>query len=72
MQNLDIQRDREKSSAICGVCAIGRQQKEASTKTREKAKQILQVVHSDLCGLMQQPGLNGEKYFITFIDEMSG
>ena len=72
VEKLEEQRERQPTSAICGVCAIGCQQKESSTKTREKAKQILQVVHSALCGLMQPPGLNGEKYFVIFIHEMSG
>ena len=57
---------------VCGICAQGRQHKEAHTGTREKATEILGRVHSDVCGPMQAPGLNGEKYFITFIDEMSG
>lgn len=51
---------------------MGRQHKEAATKVRERATEILQVVHSDLCGPMQTVGLSGERYFITFIDETSG
>jgi len=57
---------------VCGICAQGRQHKEAHTGTREKATEILERVHSDICGPMQAPSLNGEMYFITFIDEMSG
>ena len=62
----------EPSKSICGICAMGRQPKEAGTKARDKATEILAVIHSDLCGPMQTTGLNGEKYFATFIDEMSG
>jgi len=62
----------EASTSICGICAGGRQHKEMGTKTREKSEQILGVVHSDLCGSMQTAGLNGERYFVPFIDEMSG
>ena len=42
------------------------------TRTREKSTELLGVVHSDLCMPMQTTGLNGERYFVTFIDEMSG
>ena len=63
-----VRGDRE----ICSTCATGRQHKEGSTGTREKTAQILQVVHSDICGPMQVSTITGEKYFITFIDEKSG
>ena len=57
---------------ICGICALGRQNREAQTKRREKPTQLLVIVHSDICGPMQTPGLNGERYLITFTDEKSG
>jgi len=59
-------------SAICGICALGWQHKEAQTKIREKADQIVQAVHSDLCCPMQTIGISGERYFITFVDETRG
>ena len=60
------------STQICAVCAQGRRHKEAATKEREKATELLSVVHSDICGPMQTPSVNGERYFITFTDEKSG
>lgn len=57
---------------LCSTCAAGRQHKEAATAPREKAKVLLEVVHSDICGPMQVSTIAGERYFITFIDEKSG
>ena len=57
---------------LCGTCALGRQQKEPNTGTRAKAAELLEVVHSDICGPMQVSTITGERYFITFIDERSG
>ena len=57
---------------ICGICARGRQHKEVQTKAREKPSELLSVVHSDICGPMQTTSLTGERYFVTFTDEMSG
>jgi len=57
---------------VCCICVQGRQHKEALTGTREKATDLLERVHSDICGPMPAPSLNVEKYFITFIDKMSG
>lgn len=69
---MEIWGEGKPTPTIWGTCAIGRQQKEAGTKTTEKAKERLEVVHSDICGPMRTPGLSGEKYFVTFIDEQSG
>ena len=69
---MDILPERESEDQICDICAKGRQHKESATGTREKAQEILEVVHSDICGPMQVTTLNGQRYFITFIDEMSG
>jgi len=39
---------------------------------REKSKELLHTIHSDVCGPMSVTGLMGERYFTTFIDEASG
>lgn len=72
VRQMDILPEREAEDQICDICAKGRQHKESATGTREKAQEILEVVHSDICGPMQVTTLNGQRYFITFIDEMSG
>uniref|UniRef100_H3H9V7 Integrase catalytic domain-containing protein n=1 Tax=Phytophthora ramorum TaxID=164328 RepID=H3H9V7_PHYRM len=36
-----------------------------------RAKQVLEVVHSDVCGPMQTPTFGGKRYFVTFIDDKS-
>jgi len=63
------ERDERK---ICKTCAIGHQHKEPMTGSRGKAVELLEVVHSDICGPMQVSTINGERYFITFIDSKSG
>ena len=36
-----------------------------------KSKEKLQLVHTDICGLMQTQSLGGSRYFITFTDDYS-
>jgi len=72
VQDMEVSDKDKPQHKICGICAIGRQHKEAGTGAQARGEQILEVVHSDLCGPMQTAGLSGERYFITFIDEMSG
>ena len=69
---MDVTQSKENLAKVCGMCAMGRQHKEAETKARERANELLMVIHSDICGPMQTPSLQGECYFITFTDEMSG
>jgi len=70
--DMRVKKERDDTSKVCPVCALGRQHKVAQTKEREKPTELLSVIHSDLCGLMQTTCINGERYFITFTDEMSG
>ena len=57
---------------VCRTCAAGRQHKEAMTGKREQTTNLLENIHSDVCGPMETPAVNGERYFVTFIDEASG
>ncbi|GMF60341.1 unnamed protein product [Phytophthora fragariaefolia] len=36
-----------------------------------RAKQVLEVVHSDVCGPMQTSTFRGKRYFVTFTDDKS-
>ena len=72
VSGMEVSKTPETPAKICGICAKGRQHKEPETKARERATQLLEVVHTDICGPMQTPSLHGERYFITFTDELSG
>ena len=68
---MEVSNSERPSTHICGISAIRRQHKEAATGVRERADDILQVVHIDLCCPMQTLGLSGERYFIMFSNESS-
>jgi len=70
--NIDSKKQAGSESKICETCASGRQHKESMTGSREKPSELLAVVDSDICGPMQVSTLSRGRYFITFIDEMSG
>ena len=36
-----------------------------------RGKEILEIIHSDVCGLVNQMAIGGFYYFITFIDDLS-
>lgn len=57
---------------ICEGCAKRKHAREKFSKGNAwRAHYPLQLVHSDICGLMQTKSLGKSSYFITFIDDYS-
>ena len=57
---------------FCKPCVQGKIHKKKFPKTGGKrAKKILDLVHSDVCGQMEVPSLSGSKYFLSFVDDKS-
>lgn len=64
--------DRETNDLKCKSCMIGKVHTLPFPKQSETcAKDILDVVHSDVCGPINVPSVGGSKYFLTFIDDRS-
>lgn len=56
----------------CVPCIQGKQARlPFPKKSFNRAKDILGLVHTDLCGPMSKPSLSGCRYFLTFIDDYS-
>uniref|UniRef100_A0AAV1VG35 Integrase catalytic domain-containing protein n=1 Tax=Peronospora matthiolae TaxID=2874970 RepID=A0AAV1VG35_9STRA len=57
---------------LCNGCALGKQTRVSfQSTTRKPAKDLLDVVHSDVCGPMQTSTFSNKRYFVTFIDDKS-
>ncbi|KAG6590559.1 gag-pol polyprotein [Phytophthora cinnamomi] len=57
---------------LCDGCSLGKQTRVSYMKSSpNRAKQVLEVVHSDVCGPMQTSTFGGKRYFVTFIDDKS-
>jgi hypothetical protein len=54
---------------ICTRCALGKNTKKAYPHSNRKTNGILDLIHSDLCGPMTAPSMNGCLYYIIFIDD---
>ena len=55
---------------FCETCIKGKRKKSAfPTSGSSRAKQPLDLVHSDLCGKINARSLGGAEYFLTFIDD---
>lgn len=65
----DFSSDFSKSS--CTVCCEGKQARLPFPDSKSFTTDLLQIVHTDLCGPMENVSLGGSKYFILFIDDFS-
>ena len=57
---------------LCDGCELGKQKRVNCIKcSPNRAKQVLEVIHRDICGPMQTATFSVKRYFVTFIDEKS-
>jgi len=56
---------------VCVDCIKGKQTKHISKNSATRSNELLELIHTDICGPFDIPSWSGEKYFITFIDDFS-
>lgn len=57
---------------VCDACNISKSTKTACKRIKgRQSNNVCELIHSDLCGPMPVKSLNGNRYFITFIDDFS-
>lgn len=59
------------SNPVCEVCQKGKIHQLPYESSTRGEKDILGLIHSDICGPFSTASLGGAKYFITFIDDKS-
>ena len=60
-----------KRDDVCRVCVLGKYAKATYPRSNNRARSVLGLIHSDICGPMSMNALSGAKYFVTFIDDHS-
>ena len=56
---------------VCEPCAYGKQHRAPFPVSKTCSKEVLELVHTDVCGKMEVKSLSGNEYFVTFIDDKS-
>ena len=59
------------SYETCEACLLGKMTKAPFTGFPERALDLLELVHTDVCGPMSTTARGGFQYFITFTDDFS-
>ena len=60
-----------KHNGVCKGCALGKNTKKSFSRSKNRSKGILDLIHSDICGPMSSPSLSGCLYYVLFIDDHS-
>lgn len=60
-----------KDKVVCISCLEGKQSRNPFPSEGCRAKGLLELIHSDVCGPMEVQSLGGTHYFVTFIDDYS-
>ena len=55
----------------CETCVKGKTSRKPFNNTGTRAKKLLEVIHSDVCGPVNITSYGGARYFVTFIDDYS-
>lgn len=70
-----VKLSEEKESSVCISCIEGKQSRlpfpSDSQRASSRATSLLELIHTDVCGPMQQTSIGGARYFVTFIDDYS-
>jgi hypothetical protein len=55
----------------CEPCLLGKMTRTPLTGTVERASDLLEIIHTDVCGPMSVTTHNGYHYFVTFTNDLS-
>lgn len=53
----------------CGTCTQGKMSRKPFPRKSTRESNVLEVIHTDICGPFRVESLGGARYFITFIDD---
>jgi len=62
---------KEDHEGVCKGCALGKNTRKPFTSSDTRSKEILELIHCDVCGPMSNKSLGGHIYYVTFIDDHS-
>lgn len=66
LPQLDVRTD-----TVCAGCQYGKAHQLPYEESKFKAREPLELVHSDVFGPIKQPSIGGMQYMVTFIDDFS-
>ena len=62
---------KKPDNVICKQCQLGKMAKSSFKSKAYSSKEILEIVHTDLCGPIEVQIYKGDKYIMLFVDDYS-
>ena len=66
LESLDFE-----SFDTCEPCLMGKMTRTPFSGSMERATDLLEIIHTDVCGPMSVSARGGYRYFVTFTDDLS-
>lgn len=63
--------DASKDIAFCETCISGKHHRAPFNSSKTHSTELLELVHSDVCGKISEKSIGGAQYFLTFTDDKS-
>lgn len=64
-----IQISSEEKLLPCEICAMGKLSQTPFNKESVRNTEILEIIHTDVCGPMRVKSIGGARFFVVFIDD---
>ncbi|KAL4123352.1 hypothetical protein QTP88_015548 [Uroleucon formosanum] len=71
LKHMRIPFTETKNKFFCEACIYGKQHREPFTLSNTKTTKPGQLIHSNICGPMEENSLGGKRYFVIFKDDYS-
>ncbi|CAH2109147.1 unnamed protein product [Euphydryas editha] len=71
VEGLTLDRRADISKSSCIVCCEGKQSRLPFPQDGSRSDDLLQLVHSDICGPFNNVSIGGSRYYILFVDDYS-
>ena len=71
VEGFSIDKKADMSKSSCVVCCEGKQSRLPFPSEGNRSAELLNIVHTDVCGPMESASLGGSRYFIIFVDDCS-
>lgn len=71
VNGIDFKNCNETDIKNCITCKEGKQTRKSFSRSVNRCENILDLIHSDLCGPMENISIGGARYMLTFIDDHS-
>ena len=56
---------------FCNACALGKMHRSPFPNSENRTTRVGEIIHSDLCGPMEENSIGGSRYFLQFKDDFS-